>query len=307
MINQYIENSQYKEALELLENMDDEQTRYYRLVCLYGLEEYHQAKKEALKAKMLAEDTYYDVVAMQLSILKELEEFEDAINIVVEELSMPYIPYQYETTYNAAYDDLLLAKQEMNQDNVSSNIIFSEEDIESILQKEQSNEDLLYLAIEQMQKLNIRRLVPSIRMFLQNPNTPPFAKSLLIELMVEQDIDEDFVMIKEGVEYDVNPSYAPMVLQQEHVYTVLELLSSHVEDENPSLFMMCEQFANYYFYSVYPKYIDETDAQVIAGAIHYYLALLQYLEVELEDIEVAYQVDSQEVLEKMETFKSIEF
>lgn len=307
MINQYIENLQYKEALELLENMEDEQTRYYRLVCLYGLQDYQQAKKEAMQAKMLAQDTYYDVVAMQLSILKELEEFEDAINIVVEELSMPYIPYQYETTFDTAYDELLLAKQEMNQDNLTNATIFDLDDIESILSKEQTNEDLLYLAIEQMQKLNIRRLIPSIRSFLQKNSNTAFAKSLLIELMIEQDIDEEFIVLKDGAEYDINPSFAPMVLQQDFVSSVLELLSSHVEDDNPSLYMMCEQFANYYFYTMYPKYIDDLEVPLIAGAIHYYLCMLQYMEVDLADIEASYHVEGQEILDMLDSFKKIEF
>lgn len=72
-----------------------------------------------MKAKALAEETYYDVVAIYVSILKDLEEFEEAINIIVEELSMPYIPYQYETVYNAAYDELLLAKQEASLEGTS--------------------------------------------------------------------------------------------------------------------------------------------------------------------------------------------
>ena len=32
--------------------------------------------------------------------LKELGEYEEAIEIIIEELSMPYIPYQYENFFN---------------------------------------------------------------------------------------------------------------------------------------------------------------------------------------------------------------
>lgn len=41
-------------------------------------------------------NTYYEVTALYLNALKELEEYEQAINILIEELSMPYIPQQYE-------------------------------------------------------------------------------------------------------------------------------------------------------------------------------------------------------------------
>ena len=143
MIEDLIETGQYKEALQYLNDMDNEQVRYQRLVCLYGLKELQQAKREGMKAKVLAGETYYDVVAIYVSILKDLEEFEEAINIIVEELSMPYIPYQYETVFNAAYDELLLAKQEASFDGVTQKV-FNEEDIENILTKKDTNEDLLY-------------------------------------------------------------------------------------------------------------------------------------------------------------------
>lgn len=85
MIEDLIETGQYKEALQYLNDMDNEQVRYQRLVCLYGLKELQQAKREGMKAKVLAGETYYDVVAIYVSILKDLEEFEEAINIIVED------------------------------------------------------------------------------------------------------------------------------------------------------------------------------------------------------------------------------
>ena len=84
MIEDLIETGQYKEALQYLNDMDNEQVRYQRLVCLYGLKELQQAKREGMKAKVLAGETYYDVVAIYVSILKDLEEFEEAINIISE-------------------------------------------------------------------------------------------------------------------------------------------------------------------------------------------------------------------------------
>ena len=306
MIEDLIETGQYKEALRYLNDLEDEKVRYQRLVCLYGMQELQQAKKEGLKAKALAEETYYDVVAIYVSILKDLEEFEEAINIIVEELSMPYIPYQYETVYNAAYDELLLAKQEASLEGTSQKI-FNEEEIENILTKEDTNEDLLYMAIEQMEGMNIRRMIVPIRQFIRNNDKPDFAKSLLIELMIDQEIDEDMEIIKKGISYEVNPSYAPMVLNQEASYEIYKLLMEALEDDNPSLLAMCEQFLNFYLYSIYPKYIDEQDYRSIAGAIHYHLASLQYIDIELEDIEYLYNCNQEDVKDVLETIQSIEY
>lgn len=307
MIEEYIESKQYKEALELLKDMNDENVRYLRLVCLYGLQEYKQAKLEGYDAKARAEGTYYDVVAIYVSILKELEEFEEAIDILIEELSMPYIPYQYETMYNAAYDELLIAKREVNEGMEVHNHAFSNEDIENVLLKEDTNEDVLYMAIDQMQGMNIRRLIPAIRHFLSQKHKPPFAKSLIFELLIEQEIDEEMEIVKDEETYYVNPSYASMVLQQEAAIELMTRLSDGIEDDNPSLYLLCEQFLNFFLYSMYPRYIEEEEYAALAGAIHYHLATLQYLEVEMEDIELLYNCEEADVMEWVTSFANIHF
>lgn len=307
MIEEYIANNQFQDALELLTDMDDEIVRYQRLVCLYGLGEYQMAKGEGMIAKAKASNTYYDVISIYVATLKELEEFEEAIDIMVEELSMPYIPYEYEMVFNAAHDELLLAKREAYEGMTRYNNAFSLEDIEGILTKEVTNDDLLYMAIEQLEGMNIRRLLSAIRTFLKDDNKPSFAKSLLVELMIDQEIDEEMILVKNGVEYALNPSYAPLVLNQEVGGAIINLLSDVIEDDNPTLFNLCEQFLSVYLYSVYPKYIDEYDYRAIAGAIHYHLATMQYINLELDDVEVLYNCNQEEIIEKLNEIKQIEY
>lgn len=306
MIEDLLELGKYKEALQYLNDLDDEKVRYQRLVCLYALKEYDQAYKEGIKAKVLAGETYYDVVAIYVSILKELEKYDEAIDIIVEELSMPYIPYQYETMFNAAYDDLLLAKQEASYDGTVQKI-FNEEDINNILSRDDCNEELLYMAIEQMEGMNIRRVLPAVRQFIANNSKPDFAKSLLIELMIDQEVDEDMTVVKKGISYDINPIYEPMVLTSQARIEINQLLSQIIEDDNPSLFLMCEQFLDFYLYSIYPKYIDDSDYRNIAAAIHYHLASMQYIDIEMEDIEISYNVDKEDVYDVMKTLQGIEY
>ena len=64
MIEELIQDGEYRQALSMLNDMNDENTRYLRLVCLVGLEEYQQAKQEGILAKASAKETYYDVVSM---------------------------------------------------------------------------------------------------------------------------------------------------------------------------------------------------------------------------------------------------
>ena len=54
MIEELIEQGQYDEALSMLEDRNDENVRYLRLVCLVGLGEYQNAKTEGMIAKAMA-------------------------------------------------------------------------------------------------------------------------------------------------------------------------------------------------------------------------------------------------------------
>lgn len=306
MIEDLIELGKYKEALQYLTDQDDENVRYQRLICLYALKEYDQAYREGIKAKALAEQTYYDVVAINVSVLKELEKYEEAINIIVEELSMPYIPYQYETMFNAAYDDLLLAKQNASYEG-SIQHVFNEEDIVSILSRDDYNEELLYMALEQLESMNVRRILPAVKAFISNNDKPDFAKSLLIEVMIDQEIDEEMSVVKNGISYDINPLYEPMVLTQEARGVIDQLLVDVIENDNSSLYQLCQQFLDFYLYTIYPRYIDDMDYRAIAAAIHYHLASLQYIDIEMEDIELDYNVDAQDVYDVLKGIQAIEY
>lgn len=304
MIEELIAASRFKEALELLTD-DSEENRYYRLLCLSGLGEYRKAKPLAQIALDKAETTYYDVVAEYLTILKELEEYDEAIDLVVKELSMPYIPYQYETVFNTVYDELILAKQEANYDvNYDKPAAFSEEEMENILIKENSNPELLEILLEQIDRINVRRLLRAIQIFLNNPDRPPFAKTILMEAMINQQIDEEMTVRKSGQVYDFNPSYFSLVLEQDAAVTISEYLSGNIESDNPVLFEQCNELLIIYLYSIYPQYIDETEYLEIAAAIHYYLATLQYIDLDLKEIEIVYNVDKEQVEKRIEDIES---
>ena len=243
---------------------------------------------------------------MCVTTLKELGEFEEAINILIEELSMPYIPYQYETLFNTAYDEVLLDKQEANYEVESKNQIFSIEEISQVLKNKECNEDLLYMALDQLQQLNVRMIIPVIQDYLMNPQNHFFAKTLLIEIMIDQQIDEDIQVEKFGRYYDINPSYMALVLEQTQYAETLKYLQNGIEDENPSLFEQCVEYLEYTLYALYPQDIYEEDCHVLAAAIHYYVATLQSMDIDLDDLEVMYYCDKFEIEQQILALKQIE-
>lgn len=219
---------------------------------------------------------------------------------------MPYIPYQYETLFNTAYDEVLLDKQEANYEVESKNQIFSIEEISQVLKNKECNEDLLYMALDQLQQLNVRMIIPVIQDYLMNPQNHFFAKTLLIEIMIDQQIDEDIQVEKFGRYYDINPSYMALVLEQTQYAETLKYLQNGIEDENPSLFEQCVEYLEYTLYALYPQDIYEEDCHVLAAAIHYYVATLQSMDIDLNDLEVMYYCDKSEIEQQILALKQIE-
>ena len=52
------------------------------------------------------------------------------------------------------------------------------------------SEEVAMLALEQLSSSNIRRFLPMVKTFLKNPNRPSLEKSLLLEILKEQEVDE---------------------------------------------------------------------------------------------------------------------
>lgn len=305
MIDELMAAGQYAAALEKLADLSDEEVRLKRLICLNSLGEFEKAKLEGKAAKAVAKETYYDVVGQYIMSLKECEDYEEAINILIEELSMPYIPYEYENAFNTAYDEILLAKQDAAYGNEKKQI-FSSEEIEVILNKDDVNDDLLYMALDQLQQLNVRILMPSIRQYLENPKKPPFAKTLIMETLIEQQVDEELEVSKFHEYYTFNPSYSPLVLEQMCYNGIGKELVRVLEDENASLLNQCLDYLEYYLYVIYPKDIYEEEYSLVAAALHYYVATLQNIEVDEMDLEIAYNVSMSQVENMLLALKEIE-
>lgn len=69
-----------------------------------------------------------------------------------------------------------------------------------------------------------------------DPRNHFFTKTLLIETIIDQQIDEDIQVEKSGRCYDINPSYTALVLEQTQYVETLKYLQNGIEDESPSFF-----------------------------------------------------------------------
>lgn len=161
--------------------------------------------------------------------------------------------------------------------------IISDQELELYLEKGLS-EEVAMLALEQLSSSNIRHFLPMVKTFLKNPNRPSLEKSLLLEILKEQEVDEYLEIHKRGHLIETNPLYLESVVESLVYESVGGLLEKVIEPENPSLFAMCIEFLEFYLYDWYPMLEVIEDYEALAAAIHYYVAMLSGIEEDDEDL-----------------------
>ncbi len=135
---------------------------------------------------------YYDEVLEQISKAIQDGNLDDASYLLRQEKSMPYIPEDVEPKLNQLARDLSYAKSERVQDH--------EDSLDNLLNKLKGKPQSQLSAAEHLSDRNLRVCIDQIREYLGKDPLPE-AAALLIEAIAEQEIGEEFILVRNGLEY----------------------------------------------------------------------------------------------------------
>ena len=276
MINKLLENEKYDEALELLKFPKTEIEFYQKIVCLFSLKRFEEAKTECELALELAEKNYYDIIAIYVSILMELEEDELAIKILEDELEMPYIPYKYEVQFNASYDELL--KKRMANNKVHSPFdLLSDDELKNALLSCNDNNDFIIL-LSQLETRNIRRFLDILEDYLISDKIKQNAKTIILELLKSQDVNKTFKVKNKNQIIEINIGDLHNVLEQNAIGMILEKINEIENNDDPNYIAYAQDVLFSYVGSIYPSLINTENINNIACAISLYVDSLLNIE-----------------------------
>lgn len=207
-------------------------------------------------------DTYYKEFLNEIEQLIEKKDMQKAYTMLHEELSMPYIPKDYEEQmviyYNQCRSELTLQQGQRNH---------QEEDIEKLLQGSMVEQ---FAAVDILKKLNIRNYIQVIEdYFMKTPH--PFVRSLLIEALMEQNITDEITLLDEGMEITFVPCYVEQPMECDGATTAIQYLKDWFENENPTFLMMCIESLVKELYLRLPFNVEEDEGELIALAIVKYV------------------------------------
>ena len=280
MINKLLENEKYEDALKLLQTPKTENEYYQKIICLYSLKRLEEAKVECELALDLSEKQYYDITAIYVSILMDLEEDELAIKVLEEELEMPYIPYKYEVQFNASYDELLKRRMANNKVHSPFDLLSDEELMNALLSTSDNNDFIILLS--QLETRNIRRFISVLEEFLLSDKIKQNAKTIILELLKAQDVNKTFKVKNKDKIIEVDISKISNVLEQEEIILILNKINDIEENDDPNYIVYAQDVLFSYVGSIYPELLDKDNINSIACAISLYVDSLFSIEEEFE-------------------------
>ncbi len=228
-------------------------------------------------------NTYYEEVIGKIKKLMEDEEYEQAYLVVQEELSLPYIEKGYEEQFIQFYNELNVKVRKDRQK------VYDEDDIDSLMM---GSLDEVFLAIEQLRKMNIRNHLEVIRTYLKNE--PHFlAKAYLIEALMEQNVNEEFEVEHQGMLMNFIPCYIEPMMECDGAVQVIAYLREWFENSDPSMLMMCVESLVKETYLMLPFNIEEEDAKQLAISIALYVYVAMSRSNEIQAFLDQYDLESE--------------
>ena len=271
--------------MEDILNCFDEEKLLEKFQQLYSNGDYETCVTYIEKKMSAFSSKFYDIMIVYLNALINNGEKEKALKLVKEELSMPYIPMNFEDKFLDIYKEIAYIEKEGKEYNLSR------EKIEEILCYVE-DKNLIILAIVELCKLNIRDFFGAISVFFKR-DVKNVYKVMLIDAMRGQGVSNEFVLSNRGSEYKVVPSLCGNVLESEAYVKIKEIIDSKIDSKDINLSSSALENLMLYLSDIYPVFIKKEDYEVIACVIHYYVSKMFDESLEMEYFSSLYRVNDE--------------
>ena len=267
---------------ELLECVDEEKL-LEKFQVMYDKGEFDNCVTYIEKKLSAFSNKFYDIMLIYLHSLINTNQKEKALKLVKEELSMPYIPMNYEDKFIEVYKEVAYIEKEGKQFNLSR------DKIEEILCVEE-DKNLIILAIVELCKLNIRDFVDCIKEFFKR-NVKNIYKVMLVDALRGQGVNSEFIIKNKNTEYKVIPSLSENVLESEAYIYIRKIIEDRIGNKELSICSMALENLMLYLSDIYPSHLSEEDYSLVACALQYYVSKMYDESLTLDYFTSIYKVD----------------
>ncbi|AHB36182.1 DUF3196 family protein [Spiroplasma apis] len=193
---------------------------------------------------------FYDNLILMIEQNIKNRDFEKALELIKEELSVPYIPSDIESKLQNYLKDL---ESELSSKLNNDGSIWTLNKISSVM-KQVLDQEIQLLAFDALRSFNARMILPDIKDYLVSDLVKDEFKTFLILVLLEQKLDVDLVVKKGAKSFNINPATFDVSKFNQVINEVDIKLNNLVYDKNPTLFNICKHIAESYLYSIFPNF-----------------------------------------------------
>lgn len=250
------ENDRYKEANELFEQAlligeGDEVSLSIFAYSLYEEKNFERAKQVCEELLAIGPNLYFEVMELYLTICMQLRQFKQVEKIIESLFDEQLIPEHEVEKFERLKN--LNAHIAENQESHFQSTSFEAED-----HAEFTAAEFLVLSVQQQMMLvheltekNIRPYSSEMKVIIENDATHPFVKSLLLILLVEQEINMTVTVAKFDQSKQLNPLHLPLPTKLPQYEEITEIIAEQLAQE-PSVLEFALQLIDKHAIVLYP-------------------------------------------------------
>ncbi len=260
-------NEKFHEALQYTSG--DEVTLSVYAYSLYEARDFEKAKEICERLLEIGPSMYFEAMELYLTICMQLRQFtqvEKIIESLLEEGVIPEEQLDKFTRLKNLNADIAENKRAQEDGEVIQQSFENEFSIEGFLEKK-AEEQLVI--VHELMMANIRPVALSLKEIIEHEQTHPFVKSLILLLLVEQEVAIWLDIKKFDRVLTVNPAQLELPTKLPHFQAVMDIVIKKLEQE-PSTLELVKHLIEKHAITTYPfEWLDYDDEEVALGYIKY--------------------------------------
>lgn len=220
-----------------------------------------------------------------------------AIDLLQEELTMPYIPMEYEESYNALYALCFNTLKSRDFEKISH---FSDEQIINEVFEKESNLSLVILSY--LEDKNIRKFMPQIREYLKNKDKINYIKVFLFDVLKKQEVNEELEVCSFAGSRIINPIAHHYFDEQIVLNEVFAKLNDCIKDV--TIIDIVKELSISLCINLFPFDFKLEDIDNIIGACHFVASSMLNSPISIDEVRRIYNVDDERLYLFLDLLKS---
>ncbi|MFT8321773.1 MAG: tetratricopeptide repeat protein [Bacillus sp. (in: firmicutes)] len=302
--NYYEAISYFKEAMEL--NAENSEIQIGLIISYYELGSLHQAKDIAKNMLDQGMGDYIHVLDLYLMILVQLHEYEEIVTTIEVLLEDHQIPVNKIEHFSKMLDfsrRMALSVNNKEEENEMENVHPIGRKLE-LTSLQDANEQMVL--ISKLANQNIRPYIDEIKEYLVSEDGSPFLKTLLLNILKEQEYDKELSVYKFKRTINIIPSMLEDMQSQSQFIEIKNIVRETLENEDPVLFENIKVLLERQFFLLYPLKLELFTAKTWAAAYHFIINEYYGQEEKISLYSSIYGVNEAEIEEANCFIKSLE-